>query len=154
MSLRTHSTFTVIVYRKNQLVTSLGYIQESHDSLLSVKHFASENEVETFLSQEHLNDLRRHEADPWGAMNQYTFLVDGKVSNLLEPTLFIATGHAEHQFGLEVKAKREKAEREQAERDARAVAAKRERDIADLRRILKTYSVEDLRNELAGELRL
>lgn len=155
MSLRSQDTFTVIVYRKNQLVTSLGYVQEAHDSTLSIKQFDTIDEVEAFLTQEHLNDLRRREVDPWSAMNQYTFLASGKISNhFFEAPLFTATLQAQHLFDTEMKAKREKERREQAERDARALAAKRERDISDLKRILKTYSVDELRNELAGELRV
>lgn len=146
--------YTVIMYRKNKLVTSLGVVRENYDSSLEVHIFRTQAKVELFLTEELLKDLRRVEADPDSPTVEFRFLEDGlKADQLFEPVVFNATLEAERLFEIETKVKREKEAQERIEREAREVAAKRGRDINDLKRILATYSVQELRDEL-GEFRL
>ena len=141
--------FTVITYRPNKLVTCLGTVQECHDSALAISVHKTEEDVKTFLTQEHLTDLRRQAVDSWGAVNEYKFLVDGaQETHQWNQILADAKFEGARLFILETAAKRAREEQERAELAARVQLAQRCRDIKELKRILSLYSTQELRDEL------
>lgn len=146
-------TLTIIAYRKNKVVCSLGYLRadESHDSELVIRTFKTdESAVDTYLEMTLLDDLRKEKENPEREPIEFTFLVDGSPINklLMQRRLEDAGYVAERMFLAEETAARKAEERERAARTEAEVKAKRTRDLAELQRILNTYPVQELRDSL------
>ncbi len=157
------STVTLIVYRKNSALCSLGYLQENHDSELKVytfngvdldQHLRTEN-LSTQLEMVLLDDMRLLNEKPWVERAEIRFLLDGETPQCayhhqLDWIKREAEDVATEMFDREQEAKRRAEERERQERAEWRAREQRHKDMIEMKRILNTYSVDELRNEIAN----
>lgn len=143
---------TVIAYRKNKIKCSLGYLEDSHDSELLIRAFKHDDPaVDTFLEMTFLDDFRKAKEMPWRQPVQFIFLVDGilVVDEIMSRRISSAENVAEQMFRAEESAERRAQEAAKAARADHEAKAKRAKDMADFIRIVQSYSIEELRNEVA-----
>ena len=143
------NTFTIIAYRKNKTITSLGCIREgSHDSELSVHTFMRDGpEIDTFLQMTALEELRKKKENPDLQPIEFTLIKDG-ITTSLNCRVLDAQDVAERMFEAEEIAAKRVQELERARARIIEAQAKRAHDISELKRILNTYPIQELRDEV------